>query len=236
MIGIVAGLCGIGGILVIPFLVYIVGIDIHVVIPACLAGFCMSAIAANYAYASRGSIRWKKAVFIMAGAAPGAYLGSITVLALTSLALELIVCALVIIVGFRTIRKNPVLRKQDGLDRVSNPVLVLLGAVVGYGSSVTGTAGPLLLVPSLLLLHFPVLPAVGLSMAVQLAITPFSTLGHLIHGYIDWVLAAQIGVGMASGVLVGAAIAHRISTILLERIVGLVLLGSGVMVVLHYVV
>ena len=235
-VGILIGICGVGGILIIPFLVYIVGIEIHTVIPACMAGFSFSAIFAVYSYARRGSIRWDKAIYLAIGAAPGAYLGSITVLALSSFVLEFIVVILVFVSGVRSLKQASAVKSGTGLDSVPNLALIALGLFVGYGSSVSGTGGPLLLVPSLLLLNYPVMAAVGLSMAIQIPITPFATLGHVLHGSVDWVLAVPIGIGVASGVLIGAVIAHRISAVTMQRVVAIALLFSGAMIVSRFIV
>ena len=230
LVGVLIGIGGVGGILIIPFLVYVFGIDIHVVIPACMAGFTFSAFFAVYAYARRGSIRWDKALFLIVGAAPGAYLGSITVLALSSIVLEVIVATLVIVSGVRALRRNAEQSGSKGVETVPVSVLVVVGFLVGYGSSVSGTGGPLLLVPSLLLLGYPVMVAVGLSMAIQLPITPFATLGHVLHGSVDWLLAVPVGLGVAAGVTVGAIIAHRITAVSMQRVVAVVLLGTGALI------
>ncbi len=234
LVGILIGTCGIGGILIIPFLVYVANIDIHIVIPACMAGFIVNAAFANYAYAKRGSIRWDKALFIGIGAAPGAYLGSITVLALSSLVLEVIMATLVIGSGLRALIKSSRENRGIGLERVPNSALILVGLAVGYGSSISGTGGPLLLIPTLLLLDFPVMAAVGLSMAIQIPIAPFATLGHVLHGSIDWALAVPVAIGLSSGVLIGAAIAHRISAITMQRTVAVALLVCGAMIVAQF--
>ena len=235
LVGIVIGVAGVGGILIIPFLIYAIGYDIHTVIPAGMAGFCLAAITAVYSYGSRGSIRWDKALYLMIGAAPGAYLGSFTLWFLPGWVLEVFVCTLVVISGIRSLRNAPVTKDSSSYEKVPNLLLVILGFLVGYGSSLSGTGGPLLLIPSLLLLNFPVLTAVGLSMAIQIPIAPFATLGHIFHGAIDWVLAAPIGIGIASGVLIGAAIAHSISTHTMQRVVAVVLLVCGVVIALQFV-
>lgn len=231
LVGVLIGTCGIGGILIIPFLVYVANIDIHTVIPACMAGFIVNAVFANYAYAKRGSIHWGKAIYLAIGAAPGAYLGSITVLAASSLVLEFIVAFLVIASGIRALVTSASETRGRGVERVPNFVLVLLGLAVGYGSSLSGTGGPLLLIPSLLLLDFPVMVAVGLSMAIQIPISPFATLGHLLHGSVDLALAVPVAVGLSAGVLIGAAIAHRISALAMQRTVAVALLVSGAAIV-----
>ncbi len=236
LVGVLIGVCGIGGILIIPFLVYVASIDIHTVIPACMAGFIVTAVFANYAYAKRGSIRWDKAVYLAIGAAPGAYLGSITVLVLSSLILEVIMAILVVGSGLRALATSSGPLRSDGIDKVPNTALILVGLAVGYGSSLSGTGGPLLLIPTLLLLNFPVMAAVGLSMAIQIPISPFATLGHILHGSIEWFLAIPIAVGMSTGVLIGARIAHRISTLTMQRTVAVALLGCGAMIVAQFFV
>ena len=229
--GVLVGICGVGGILIIPFLVYVVGIEIHTVIPACMAAYSFAAIFAVYSYARRGSIRWDKAIYLAIGAVPGAYIGSITVLVLSSYVLEIIVATLVFVSGIHSLKQASAVKSGTGLDSVPNLALIALGLFVGYGSSVSGSGGPLLLVPALLLLNYPILVAVGLGMAIQVTITPFATLGHVLHGSVDWILAVPIGIGVASGVLIGAVIAHRISAVTLQRVVAIALLISGVIIV-----
>ena len=236
LVGILIGICGVGGILIIPFLVYVAGIDIHTVIPACMAGFAFAAIFAVYAYARQGSIRWDKAIFLIAGAAPGAYLGSITLQVLSALVLETIVAALVITSGIRALRRNASKSSGLGIDRTPGSVLVVVGFLVGYGSSVSGTGGPLLLVPTLLLLDFPILSAVGLSMAIQIPISPFATLGHVIHGSVNWLLAIPIGIGVAAGITLGAIVAHQITPLSMQRTVAVVLLISGGLIVIRLLI
>ena len=235
-VGVLIGVVGIGGILLIPFLVYVIGVDIHTVITSCMAGFVVSGWVAVYCYARKGSIRWDKAVFLILGAAPGAYLGSITVWALPAFVLEFIVIAFVLVSGINSLRKKLADRHDSGIDSVPNLALVLLGLAVGYGSSVSGTGGPLLLVPSLLFLHFPVLTTVGLSMAIQLVIAPFATIGHILHGTIDWVLAIPVAIGVSTGVVLGAEIAHKISLDSLRKVVAVSLLVCGASITVKYLV
>merc|ERR1711879_171042 len=58
------------------------------------------------------------------------------------------------------------------------------GMAVGFGSSITGTSGPVLLLPVLMLVRWPILPALGHAQAIQVPIATLATLGHLVclHG------------------------------------------------------
>jgi len=139
------------------------------------------------------------------------------------------VFSLVVASGIRSLLQTSNASAEDGIEKTPNLFLVLLGLLVGYGSSVSGTGGPLLLVPSLLLLNYPVMTAVGLSMAIQIPIAPFATLGHIFHGSIEWILAIPIAIRVSTGILIGAVIAHKISAVVMQRTVAIALLVSGAM-------
>ena len=112
---------------------------------------------------------------------------------------------------------------------LARPSLLLIGAVTGIASSMSGTGGPLVLIPILLWLHVPVLAAVGLSQVIQLPISAFATAGNVLYGAIDVAVAAALSVLLMVGVWFGARIAHRVSSVALKRFVSLMLLGVGVM-------
>ena len=101
--------------------------------------------------------------------------------------------------------------------------------VSAIASTMSGTGGPLVLIPILLWLHVPVLAAVGLSQVIQLPISAFATTGNILYGAIDVAVAAALSVLLMAGVWFGARIAHRVSSVALKRFVSLMLLGVGVM-------
>ena len=111
--------------------------------------------------------------------------------------------------------------------------LVVIGIVTGIASSMSGTGGPLVLIPILLWLHVPVLAAVGLSQVIQLPISAFATAGNLLYGAIDLPVAAALSVLLMIGVWFGARIAHRVSSLALKRFVSVMLLAVGVMMLVR---
>ena len=106
--------------------------------------------------------------------------------------------------------------------------LFVIGAVTGIGSSMSGTGGPLVLIPILLWLQVPVLAAVGLSQVIQVPISVFATAGNLVYGVIDFTTAAAVSVVLMIGVWFGARIAHRVSSLAMKRFVSVALLAVGV--------
>ena len=102
---------------------------------------------------------------------------------------------------------------------------------VGFGSALTGTSGPLLLVPTLTWLRLPVLTTLGLSQVIQLPIALLATVGNWISAGIDVRLGAMLSVGLLGGVTAGALLVHRLPRRLLSITVALVMAGAGIFVV-----
>jgi hypothetical protein len=97
----------------------------------------------------------------------------------------------------------------------------------GFASSITGTGGPLVLVPVLIWLKVPVLIAVGLSQIIQIPIALLATGGNLVFGQIDFRLGLGIATMLVVGVLFGARLAHRVSHDVLKRFIAIALLLVG---------
>ena len=128
--------------------------------------------------------------------------------------LELLIAVLIIASALNSLRgKGPPGGEARTLAKRS---LLLIGAVTGIASSMSGTGGPLVLIPILLWLHVPVLAAVGLSQVIQLPISAFATTGNILYGTIDVAVAAALSVLLMVGVWFGARIAHRVSNVAFE--------------------
>jgi uncharacterized membrane protein YfcA len=117
---------------------------------------------------------------------------------------------------------------ERGLKRLS---LVGIGSITGVGSALSGTGGPLVLVPILVWLKVPVLTAVGLSQAVQLPIASLATLGNLMYGSVNMIVGVTLAVALMIGAAIGARIAHSISRNMLKNIVAWVLVFVGIFMV-----
>ena len=105
--------------------------------------------------------------------------------------------------------------------------LIVIGLVTGFGSSITGTGGPLVLIPILIWMQVPILTAVGLSQVIQIPIALLATTGNLTFGRIEWLVGIGIATLLVLGVVVGARIAHRVSRVALKRFIAFALLLVG---------
>jgi hypothetical protein len=229
LVGIAIGVVGIGGVLLVPLLTYLGGVAIHVAVATCSLSYLFSGLTGSLLYARKGSIRWSMAGWLFAGAMPGAYLGAATLSILPGKAVELIIGILIILAGIHSLAGN--IEGTAGRESLGNPRLAAIGLVTGFGSAITGTGGPLVLVPILVWLQVPVLTAIGLTQVIQVPIAILATTGNFVHGTIDVPLGVGIAIVLMVGVAVGAYIAHRTSAQSLKRFVAVMLIGVGVLIV-----
>src|SRR5690606_2492285 len=110
-------------------------------------------------------------------------------------------------------------------------MLLGAGAFTGLTSSLTGTGGPLVLVPILVWLELPVLLAIGLAQTIQLPIAALATAGYVVGGTLDVAIGVSIGAGIVAGTWVSARVAHALPRTVLRRIVAalLVVVGASIL-------
>ena len=227
LVGVLIGAIGVGGVLLVPALTYIGGTGIHVAIASAMVAYFFAGGVGAIQFSRHGSIRWSDAAWLTAGAMPGAFAGAAATSAVPAFVLELLIAVLIIASGLNALRATGPLGHPPRT--LAKGALIVIGAITGIASSMSGTGGPLVLVPILLWLHVPVLAAVGLSQVIQVPISAFATAGNILYGTIDYPVAAALAVLLMVGVWFGARIAHRVSSSALKRFVSLMLLGVGAM-------
>jgi uncharacterized membrane protein YfcA len=228
--GLLIGCIGIGGVLLVPILT-LAGTDVHEAIAASMFGFIFSGLIGTWLYARRLSIDWPSTAWLGAGAMPGAFAGALLAARLSGEVLLFFVGVAVVLSGGRALLRRA--GGGDGREALPAAMLVVIGIGVGVGSALTGTGGPVLLVPLLMWLRVPVLAAVGLSQAIQIPIAGLASAGNLIGGHLDPRLALLLSIGLILGSAVGARIAHALPNLLLTRLVAIVLLLVGALLIVR---
>lgn len=228
--GLLIGCIGIGGVLLVPVLTF-AGIEVHEAIAASMFGFIFTGLIGSWLYARQSSIDWVSSAWLGAGAMPGAFAGALLAAHLSSGVLLVCIGAAVLLSGLRALLR----RTGSGETSRALPLamLLIIGFAVGVGSAVTGTGGPVLLVPLLMWLRVPVLAAVGLSQAIQIPIAGLASLWNLFAGDLDPRLALLLSIGLALGTAIGARIAHALPSLLLTRLVAVVLLLVGALLIVR---
>ncbi len=227
--GTLIGTVGIGGILLAPTLTYIVGLDLHLAMAVSSFSFLFTGVAGSITYARKGTVSWRMALWLSAGIVPAAVFGARVNSLLPTTALVVILATLIAFSGVNALLKGPAANAAE--TSLSNLTLVLIGLGVGFGSALTGTGGPVLLVPVLLFLNIPALLAIGVSQVIQLPVAVFASIGFMLYGQIDFALGLTLGLIQAVGVLLGARLAHSLPATQLRKVVAVALIGVALFMI-----
>lgn len=238
ILGLVSGLSigciGIGGVILVPGLFYLGGIPIQTAIAAAMMGYLLTGIVGTIVYARNKSINWTMAGWLCAGAMPAAVAGAWLSNNMPGTALEFFIGILTAGSGLHTLLSGASENGQGA--NLTKARLVPIGGLTGVLSAITGTGGPLVLVPLMLWLKVPVLTAIGLSQAVQLPIATLATAGNFAFGSPNIVLGVMLGIALAIGSYGGAQLAHALPKEGLKKIVAFVLILVGLMIIIRIAV
>lgn len=225
VIGVLIGSIGIGGILLSPWLIEVVGLDVRDAITISTASFVATGLVALalFARTERGARapRWT----LVAATVPGALLGAAALAFAPSRVSLALLAVLLLVTGVRVLlRGAPHARDTP---RGSIGVDCAVGAVGGFVSALTGTGGPVVLVPIELWRGVPLLAAVAIGQIAQLPIAATATFGNWMSGGVDFATAALVGAMLVPGVLVGNRIAKAVPRAALTQIVAVLLIFVG---------
>ncbi len=232
LIGIAVGAVGIGGVLLVPILTLVLGLDVKRAIAAALLSYLPAGVVAVTLYARRGSIPWREAALLGLAALPAAYLGARAAAFAPASVLEAAIGVLLLAGGLYALRPP---RRALAQVRLAPSMLLGLGGGTGFVSALTGAGGAFVLLPILLLLDMPVLSAIGLGQAIAIPIAGLASLANLAAGLVDLGLAAGLAASLALGIAIGTPIAHALPQQRLRRLLGSVVVLAGVAMLLRTV-
>ena len=236
IVGILAGLLGVGGGLVlVAALVWVLplyGIApdavMHAALASSMASIVLTAASSAYAHHRRGSVLWPTVAWMVPGLLLGGWLGSWLAIGLDGEVLKWGVIADCGIAAAQMALGRA--QVADGDDRAAiGPGMSLAGVGIGAVSAVVGIGGGSMTVPLLVWRGVAAVRAVGTSSACGVAIGLASAAGYIFNapqgalpahaiGYVY--LPAAIGVALTSVVVapLGSRLAHAISGPALKRV------------------
>ena len=232
--GALIGAAGIGGVVLVPLLVYGAGYGIHISIAAAVSSFVFSGLIGTFAYARRGEINWFQLIYLTVGAVPGALMGAHTLAQVNADTLKLFIAVVLIFAAYRQIANLKAKRLQSQ-STPSNISLLFIGFLTACLSVFSGTGGPLVLVPILTFLSMPLLAVIGLSQAIQIPIALFATIGNEWSGIIRWEIVALLSPGLVLGAFLGAKASERLPVDKIRNLVAFLLFGSGIYMLINII-
>ncbi len=226
LVGAALGVLGGGGsILMLPLLVYVVGLSPRDAIPLSLLIVGATSAAALAKHARSGSVCWRSGTLFGLAGMGGSYLGG---------RLSQLVPASGLLTGFALLRLATAVamlsRRSDGASKrpAHFSLVLVMGAGVGVTSGLVGAGGGFLVVPALVMVGgLSMRRSVGTSLLVITMQAASGFVAHLSHARLDVHLAAVlVGAGVA-GSLAGARWSLRLPQAKLRRAFGWLVLVLG---------
>jgi uncharacterized membrane protein YfcA len=228
VVGFFIGTVGVGGVLLIPFLVILGGLTIHGAASTALFSFLFTGLLGTWLFQKRGSIDWRLAVPVCGAAVPFSYVGARVAAHVDARPLTAIIAAIIVVAGIFVLR--PAKEKAGAAGATGRGAtlrLLLIGAVSGFGAGLSGAGGPVFSVPIMIVAGFAALPAVGVSQVLQILAAIFGSVAALQDGRIAYGIGAWVTVFELVGVAVGVRVAHAVRPLTLRRIAGCLCIVLG---------
>ena len=237
VVGFFIGSVGVGGVLLIPALALLGGLDIHRASATALFTFLFTGLLGTWLFYRRGSMDWRMTLPVCVGSVAFSYLGALVNSLVEARALALIIAAIIIFAGAYVL--VPTRRGEghyrDGRGAGAQALLAGVGAVAGFGSGLSGAGGALFSVPMMMALGFVPLAAIGTSQVLQIIVAASGTLGNLQFGSVDFRTAAWVSVLAMLGVVLGARAAHAVSVVVLRRMAAGLCIAVGLFMLVRSV-
>ena len=229
VVGFLVGCTGMGGIILIPSLVYLVGLTSHVAMGTTLFTFFFTTMLSSYLYIRLGHVDWKSTLPVCLGGLPFAYVGAAVKAYTQAPYLNLILALLILLAGalvFRPVRGRSYAFMAEG--RASRFwVLILVGAGVSFIAGLTGAGGPVLSVPIMIALGFTPLTSIAAGQVYSIVVALSGSIANIQHSAIDFSVGTWLIVVQMIGILLGVYMATRMDTTRLRKMVAWVCLFCG---------
>jgi uncharacterized protein len=244
-----------GGFLVVPLLLFVYKLSPPAAAATSLVVVFLNAASGSAGYLRRRRVEVRAGLLFALGTIPGALIGPAIATRMPQRTFELLFAifligmALVFFVRPETQGERPSTFGGDWM-RISRtyvapggaehpisfsvPVAMVISFCVGVLASLFGIGGGVIHVPAMIrLMGFPVHVATATSTFV-LAITALTAvLEYTRRDFVQWPLAAALGMGVVLGAQLGAAVSHRIQARWLVRLLTLAMVGLGVRMLVH---
>jgi uncharacterized membrane protein YfcA len=228
-VGFLIGVVGIGGVLLAPAIAHLFGRDIHDAVALSLASFVMAGVVAAANTRQAGASLRPPDWYLLGALVPGALLGSLVTPFIPAAALSIAISICVVLAGISCLvgkTADPTTHKGLGA-----ATLIGLGIGAGLLSVISGTGGPMVLVPMLLAAGMEVRRMLAISQVAQLPVAATATLVNGLAGSLDLAAAGLLGLSVVAGMLAGLAVSRRLDASSLRWSVAwcLVFAGAGLL-------
>lgn len=227
-IGILIGTSGVGGVLLIPVLVYFSTLTLHEAMGTALFSFFFTGIIATIIYQRHGSIDWKITIPVCLGSTLSSYLGAYLNAFSNTKLLYAILSLIIVFSSLYTMRPAQTASFAGNLSAKRQwTVLFGVGLFVGFLSGLTGIGGGLVSIPLMLTMGFPTFASIGTGQVLQGIVAVFGSISNIHNNFVIFPLVWWITLVEVAGVFVGVKIAHMVPVGYLKKGVSVFCLIMG---------
>ncbi len=230
IIGLIAGLVGIGGtVLIVPFLIWLflqthLSLDLAVktAFGSALLVSSITAAAGFLIHRNKIDIKWNLILPLAISIAIGAFFGSTSAHLIKGPFLLMIFTLALVIIAFYLIFFK---ESNNAPLKLSSTTIILTGFGTGFFSSLIGLGGGLFtIIVFTLFFRQPIHEVVGISTFVQVFGALSGAVGYMINGYINFLVVLAMLIGAIPFAQFGAKSAHKMEAKYLKKVFGFVLL------------
>jgi len=248
--GVMSGMFGIGGgIVMVPTLIAIFGMDMLNANATSLAAMLLPVgIFGVINYYKAGYVNLKESLWISVGLFAGSFFGAELAVSFDEKLLSKLYAAflLYVAVGYLDIPKliskyfkkdAPTLPLVDKTVNRTIMKFIILGIFAGVIAGMFGKGGGLIIVPMLIkFFRYDAKAASATSLAaLQLPVGLPSVIVYAHQGYLNFIFAGLMALGILLGVFFGSKLALRLSSSLFKKVYAVFLLGVAVYMVVKYI-
>lgn len=228
-VGVLFGATGVGGVLLIPALMFFGGLTTHQAMATALASFFFLGIAASWIYYRHGSFDFPMAVPVLLGSLVSAYAGAYVGALAPARFLDLFLAAVIIMSSLYAVLPLQFVSLADRLSQRGNTALLFtIGVFTGFICGMTGAGGGIVSIPVMLLCGYATLPTIAAAQLLHIFIPLSGSISNFSNDFIVFQTLWWVTLCELAGTAVGCRIAHSVPLDGLKRWVTLFCLGLGV--------
>ena len=237
--GLIGALLGLGGgVVIVPFLVFVAHYEPQIAIGTSMFVVLMNSVSGAFGYIRQKLACKEAAICFSLATIPGAFLGSYAAVYLQGKLFYGVFGIFFLGVALNMFRKSAKSGEENGVTAVPEHFNRKLGIIcsvfVGFLASILGIGGGVIHVPFMIyILRFPVKVAIATSTCILAVSAVAGAASHAYLGHIMWFTGLAIGIGASIGAQIGVRLAAVTKSASLMKATGVLVAFTGIKFLLN---
>jgi len=230
-VGFLIGTTSVGGVLLIPALMFFGGLGTHEAMATALFSFLFTGIIATYLFQRFGSFDWEVTLPVAAGSFISSYAGAYAGSLASASQLDTLLATIIIASSLYSLYPTGRGSVSGRLGRKGNGFLLLgIGLFTGFFCGMTGAGGGIISVPVMLIFGYAALPTIAAGQVLQILISLSGSASNYANDFINFSMVWWVTLCELAGVLIGVRVAHAIPAAGLKKSTTCISLAIGLII------